>query len=216
MIHNKPLEEMSSSDRKRHPIARGVLDYFPDAIAAVANVSLIGNEQHNPGEPMHWAREKSQDHADCIARHLLARGTLDDDGVLHSAKTAWRALAQLQLEIEQYRELEAVKDAQPSTASPHSQDSRVGSISDTVVVVKGSSRTLLKLVQDSVNECVDNEYAWRSLTRRNWTVIAFRTPRKGDCYAAIEDGHLTGTVVKSNRTLNPYISRFILAGGSLA
>jgi hypothetical protein len=87
VIHNKPLEEMSSSDRKRHPIARGVLDYFPDAIAAVANVSLIGNEQHNPGEPMHWAREKSQDHADCIARHLLARGTLDDDGVLHSAKT---------------------------------------------------------------------------------------------------------------------------------
>jgi hypothetical protein len=35
-------------------------------------------------------------------------------------------------------------------------------------------------------------------------------------HAAIKDGHLTGTVVKSNKTLNPYISRFILAGGSLA
>lgn len=87
-------------ERKKYPIARGVLDYFPDAVAAVANVSFVGNEQHNPGEPMHWAREKSTDHADCIARHLIQRGGIDTDGVRHSAKLAWRALANLQLEIE--------------------------------------------------------------------------------------------------------------------
>ena len=86
--------------RKNMPIARGVLDYFPDALAAVADVSRIGNEQHNPGQPMHWAREKSQDHADCIVRHLIERGTVDADGGRHSAKLAWRALALLQLEIE--------------------------------------------------------------------------------------------------------------------
>jgi hypothetical protein len=87
-------------DRKERPIASGVLDYFPDAIAEVANVSFVGNQQHNPGQPMHWDRSKSGDHADCLARHLIERGTVDTDGVRHSAKAAWRALAMLQIEIE--------------------------------------------------------------------------------------------------------------------
>lgn len=93
--------------RKNAPIARGVLDYFPLAIAAVAELSRVGNEQHNPGQPMHWARGKSTDHADCIARHLIDRGTVDTDGQRHSTKTAWRALALLQEELE--GELAAVK-----------------------------------------------------------------------------------------------------------
>jgi len=88
------------NDRKERPIARGVLDYFPDALAEVARVSFIGNQQHNPGEPLHWAREKSTDHADCVARHLIERGTIDTDGLRHTAKIAWRALAMLQEEIE--------------------------------------------------------------------------------------------------------------------
>lgn len=93
----------SAAARKAVPITTGVLDYFPDAIAAVAELSRVGNEQHNPGQPLHWAREKSTDHADCIARHLLDRGRLDTDGQRHSAKVAWRALALLQLEIEDGR-----------------------------------------------------------------------------------------------------------------
>jgi hypothetical protein len=88
-------------ERKACPIARGVLDYFPLAIAEVARLSHAANEQHNPGEPMHWAREKSNDHADCLVRHLIDRGTVDEDGQLHSAKVAWRALAMLQLELEE-------------------------------------------------------------------------------------------------------------------
>jgi hypothetical protein len=86
--------------RKNAPMARGLLDYFPDALFAVADLSRIGNEQHNPGQPMHWAKEKSTDHADCIMRHLVDRGTLDSDGVRHATKVAWRALALLQTEIE--------------------------------------------------------------------------------------------------------------------
>ena len=87
--------------RKERPVARGVLDYFPDAVAEVANLSYIGNQQHNPGEEMHWARGKSSDHADCVARHLMERGRFDADGTRHSTKAAWRALALLQLELEQ-------------------------------------------------------------------------------------------------------------------
>ena len=90
--------------RKSIPIVTGVLDYFPDAIAAVAHCSKVGNDQHNPGEPLHWSRDKSTDHADCIGRHLIERGTMDSDGVRHTAKVAWRALALLQTEIENERD----------------------------------------------------------------------------------------------------------------
>lgn len=86
--------------RKTYPIATGVLGYFPDAIAYVAHVSYVGNEQHNPGTPLHWDRAKSQDQSDCIVRHLIEAGTIDSDGIRHSGKMAWRALALLQLELE--------------------------------------------------------------------------------------------------------------------
>lgn len=90
-----------SSARKEIPLARGLLDYFTAALAEVAHVSKVGNDKHNPGQPMHHARGKSSDHADCIMRHLAERGTVDlDDGCLHSAKVAWRALALLQEELE--------------------------------------------------------------------------------------------------------------------
>ena len=87
--------------RKRVPLATGVLDYFPDALEAVAAVSFAGNEQHNPGKSLHWDRSKSFDHADCALRHFRERGTRDADGYRHTAKLAWRALAMLQLEIEE-------------------------------------------------------------------------------------------------------------------
>jgi hypothetical protein len=89
--------------RKNIPLARGLLDYFPDALAEVAELSRIGNEQHNPGQPMHWAKEKSTDHADCIVRHLIDRGIRDTDGIRHATKVAWRGLALLQIEIDTER-----------------------------------------------------------------------------------------------------------------
>lgn len=89
--------------RKAIPVATGFVDYFPDAIAAVAELSRIGNDQHNPGKPLHWDRSKSQDESDALMRHFLDRGTFDTDGIRHSAKVAWRAMALLQKEIEQSR-----------------------------------------------------------------------------------------------------------------
>jgi hypothetical protein len=86
--------------RKNTPIYSGVLMYFPDAIAEIARVSKAGNDQHNPGQPLHWAREKSTDHLDCMIRHSLDAGTFDTDGQRHTAKMAWRALAALQEELE--------------------------------------------------------------------------------------------------------------------
>jgi hypothetical protein len=90
-----------NAQRKAIPLATGVLDYFPDALAAVAAVSQAGNDQHNPGEPLHWVRGKSMNQADTLLRHFMDRGEVDSDGLRHSAKMAWRALALLQLEIEE-------------------------------------------------------------------------------------------------------------------
>lgn len=90
------LSHMSSAERKEYPITTGCLDYFPDALALVANVSFKGNQKHNPGQPLHHARGKSSDHADCILRHLTERDFLDPDNMEHAAALAWRALAYLQ------------------------------------------------------------------------------------------------------------------------
>ena len=89
-----------AAERKCIPITSGVLDYFPLAIAEVAKASYAGNQQHHPNEPLFWDKSKSTDHGDCIARHLIDRGKVDSDGIKHSAKLAWRALALLQIELE--------------------------------------------------------------------------------------------------------------------
>jgi len=90
-----------SKDRKEKPVYTGVLKYFPDAILAVAKCSFIGQKQHNPSLPLSWDRSKSGDELDALTRHLIDAGTIDSDGIRHSAKVAWRALANLQKEIEQ-------------------------------------------------------------------------------------------------------------------
>jgi len=91
---------MNSQERKDRPVYTGVLKYFPDAIMEIAKVSLAGNKQHHPDKPLHWDREKSNDDLDALTRHLIDAGKIDSDGIRHTAKVAWRALAALQKEIE--------------------------------------------------------------------------------------------------------------------
>ena len=86
--------------RKNIPIFSGVLKYFPNALAAVAECSKAGNDQHNPGKPLHWDRSKSGDELDALTRHLMQAGQIDSDGIRESTKVAWRALANLEKELE--------------------------------------------------------------------------------------------------------------------
>jgi hypothetical protein len=88
--------DLTSAERKQMPLARGCLDYFPDALLLVSHLSWLANEKHNPGEPLHWSKDKSRDHADCLARHQLDIGKDDEFGLDHSIAVAWRALSQLQ------------------------------------------------------------------------------------------------------------------------
>ena len=82
------------------PIISGCGDYFPNALAAIAAHSKYGNDKHNPGEPLHWAFDKSTQHADSAGRHLVKRGTIDPEtGKSHTIGFAWRALACLETEL---------------------------------------------------------------------------------------------------------------------
>jgi hypothetical protein len=94
-----------SNARKEYPLFRGLLCYFPAALAGAAKISKEGNDKHNPGEELHHARSKSPDHADCIIRHLMdtadALAALErqepciaPQNVLNEAsQLVWRALA---------------------------------------------------------------------------------------------------------------------------
>lgn len=96
-----------AEQRKSIPVYSGFFAYFPDAVCAVAELSRIGNDQHNPGKPLFWDRSKSGDELDALCRHLLdtAMGTpVDTDDVLHATKVAWRAMANLQKTLEELKE----------------------------------------------------------------------------------------------------------------
>lgn len=113
-----------SDERKEIPLAEGVLYYFGPALVEMAKLSKVGNDKHNPGQPLHWSREKSNDHADCIMRHLLDAGTDDTDGVPHSVKVAWRALALATEDLIARKGYKAPKNAR--TTEPAPRRSRVG------------------------------------------------------------------------------------------
>ena len=92
--------EKNKQKRKQIPLYSGLIKYFPDALCEVARVSYIGSKQHHPDKEIHWDREKSKDDLDALMRHLMENGMYDIDGVRHTAKIAWIALAHLQKEIE--------------------------------------------------------------------------------------------------------------------
>lgn len=89
-----------AAKRNEYPMADGLLDYFPNALAEVARLSHLATQQHHPDQPMHWDRSKSTDHRNKIMRHLIDTDTVDDKGIDHWAMVCWRALAGYQTYLE--------------------------------------------------------------------------------------------------------------------
>jgi hypothetical protein len=79
-----------AAERKTFPLFRGLFNYFPNALCAVAHLSWKGNQQHHPDKPLHWDQSKSTDELDALLRHIMDG---DWDAV------AWRALANLEREL---------------------------------------------------------------------------------------------------------------------
>jgi len=81
--------------------------YFPDAFIELGKHCVDSNEKHNPGEPVRWAKEKSNDHWGSWGRHMSALGTIDpESGKLHDVSWAWRTLAINQTRCDKVEELE--------------------------------------------------------------------------------------------------------------
>lgn len=89
---------------------RGVVEYFPRAVTAVAEVSTFGAKKYA------WAGWEAVDdginrYSDAMVRHLFKEGAGEvvdpDSGLLHAAHLAWGALARLELIL---REKERGKD----------------------------------------------------------------------------------------------------------
>jgi hypothetical protein len=138
-----PMERQMSlptdyNARKALPVYTFLTTYFPDAIIELVKVSVAGNVQHNPGEPMHWSRHKSTDQLNTAMRHIFDHGAgrvydtepkevlaeIGPHGAMHLAKAAWRLLAEIQLICEQ-------RDSQKVAASP------VHTLSSTASLVEG-------------------------------------------------------------------------------
>lgn len=98
----KNIEKIETEDRKSIPVYSGCINYFPDALKEVSKCSLAGQKQHNQGDKLYWDKDKSNDNTDALLRHLIDHETnpVDDDGVLHLAKVAWRGLAVLQIYLD--------------------------------------------------------------------------------------------------------------------
>jgi len=99
VVDYKEVKEPTKSElRKATPVFSGVLKYFPNALKEVSKCSKAGNDQHHPNKPLHWDMNKSKDEYDALTRHLIDHtiNPIDDDGVLHLTKVAWRALAGLE------------------------------------------------------------------------------------------------------------------------
>lgn len=93
--------------RKEQQMWTYLTEYFPDSFEAELQVAIVGNRQHNPGEPLHWARQKSADQMNTAMRHMWDHKTVgpkDTDGCYHLAKAIWRLKAELQLVIERERD----------------------------------------------------------------------------------------------------------------
>lgn len=108
--------------RKMWQLWTYLTEYFPDAFLAEVEVAVKGNQQHNPGEPLHWAREKSKDHYNTAMRHMWDHkfsGPLDTDGCYHLAKARWRLGAALQecIEAERAAGVSSGHDNQDQTKS---------------------------------------------------------------------------------------------------
>lgn len=128
-------------ERKSIPIYSGFVKYFPNAMAEVARLSQIGNDQHNPGKALHWDRSKSGDELDALMRHLTDHASgvpMDTDGVPHLAKVAWRAMAMLEKELERAKNPLPILVQQASAHAARNNGYALGGLSAGVYAGDGS------------------------------------------------------------------------------
>ncbi len=108
-------------DADKAPVFRGVLQYFPRSLRAVANLSLKGSKKY-AWKGWETVPDGENRYGDAAARHILdevTEGPMDNNtGELHATAVAWNALARLELILRR----EANTIGTPVTIAPHTYD----------------------------------------------------------------------------------------------
>lgn len=93
-------------DSGKAPLVQGCLQYFPNALAAVAQVSDFGRRKYDTTfEARNWYDlEGGLDrYTDALGRHITTTDTYDSESqLLHRAHAAWDALAALELALSKH------------------------------------------------------------------------------------------------------------------
>lgn len=93
----RKAQEGRKDDSKKIPVVRGFLEYFPNAIAAVAEVSKFGATKYDWGNWRHVDNGVER-YTEALGRHFIAENEIDpESGLAHAAHTAWNAMARLEL-----------------------------------------------------------------------------------------------------------------------
>ena len=107
----KPHEPGAKLDAGKPPVFQGLIDYFPRACMAVAEVSAVGAKKYAWKSWQHVPNALER-YSDALGRHLLyeaAGQELDQDtGLLHKAHAAWNALAVLEMVLREKEKNEIV------------------------------------------------------------------------------------------------------------
>lgn len=96
-----PKEPGAKLDMGKSPVYRGLLDYFPRACKAVANVSAAGAAKY-AWKGWETVPDGINRYRDALGRHIVDEsidGPYDADGFRHLAQQAWNALAALELTL---------------------------------------------------------------------------------------------------------------------
>lgn len=102
-----PKDPGAKLDLGKAPIRSGLLEYFPRACMAVANISAYGSTKYTWGGWQH-VPEGIKRYGDAQIRHICKaaiEGKSDEEsGLAHAAHEAWNALARLELLIRKEEE----------------------------------------------------------------------------------------------------------------
>lgn len=106
----------SKLDAGKVDLLRGAINYFPNALTAVARVSELGAAKYS-WKGWETVPDGINRYGAALARHLLHEPFATDDGVgglgndvLHAAQSAWNALARLELIL---KELDGKRSSNP-------------------------------------------------------------------------------------------------------
>lgn len=97
-----PHELGAKLDFGKSPVYQGLIDYFPRACLAVADVSAYGAKKY-AWKGWETVPDGVNRYSDALGRHLfyeaMGENVDTDTGLLHKAHAAWNALAALELHI---------------------------------------------------------------------------------------------------------------------